>query len=132
MEEKRLLHSWKEIADHLNCSLRTCHRWEEDLDLPIHRLDGTPKARVFAYADELDRWMAEKLQNHGGLANKHVVLLKNPKKWLWVIPAAAVLATGAVFVPRFLSPGLLSIPADKPTLAVVPFAMAGQDDRLEP
>lgn len=42
MEEKKLLQSWKEISNHLNCSLRTCHRWEEDLDLPVHRLNGTP------------------------------------------------------------------------------------------
>jgi len=31
------------------------------MGLPVHRLDGSPKARVFAYKNELDRWLEEKL-----------------------------------------------------------------------
>ncbi len=31
------------------------------MGLPVHRLDGTPKARVYAYTDELDRWSRGKL-----------------------------------------------------------------------
>lgn len=61
MEEKKILESWKEIASHLKRSVATCQRWEVELGLPVHRIDGTPRARVFAYADELDSWMAEKL-----------------------------------------------------------------------
>ncbi len=34
------------------------------MGLPIHRLDGSPKARVFAYPAELDRWLDEKLHEH--------------------------------------------------------------------
>jgi len=64
MDERELLDSWKEIAAFLNRSVMTCHRWEEELGLPIHRLDGTPKARVFAYTDELDCWKAEKMHEH--------------------------------------------------------------------
>lgn len=56
-----LFESWKEIAAHLRRNVRTCQMWERELGLPVHRLDGSPKARVFAYRDELDRWLDEKL-----------------------------------------------------------------------
>jgi TolB-like protein/Tfp pilus assembly protein PilF len=61
MAEGRILESWKEIAEYLRRTPKTCQRWERELDLPIHRLDGSPKASVFAYQDELDRWLNEKL-----------------------------------------------------------------------
>jgi pentatricopeptide repeat protein len=64
MKDRKTLESWKEIAGYLNRSVMTCHRWEAELGLPVHRLDGTPKARVFAYTDELDRWKAEKQNQH--------------------------------------------------------------------
>ena len=60
--EKELLESWKEIGAYLRRSPKTCRRWAHDLGLPVHRLDGTPKARVFAYAEELDHWRAEKFR----------------------------------------------------------------------
>ncbi|RPJ00552.1 MAG: tetratricopeptide repeat protein, partial [Candidatus Aminicenantes bacterium] len=49
MDKGRILESWKEIAAHLNRNVRTCQMWERDHGLPVHRLDGSPKARVFAY-----------------------------------------------------------------------------------
>ena len=61
--EQPLLESWKEISAYLKWSLRTCRRWEAELGLPVHRLDGTPRARVFAYPAELDRWLSEKLHH---------------------------------------------------------------------
>lgn len=130
MEERQLLQSWKEIAAYLDCSLRTCHRWEESLDLPIHRLDGTPKARVCAYADELDRWRAEKLGHNGRRVRGAAAMLQDHRKRLWILSAAAFLAAGALLVPRFLPSGLLPVPVDKPTLAILPFELAGQDDGL--
>ena len=56
-EKGRLLSSWKEIADYLKCDVRTCRRWELIRGLPIHRLDGGPKSRIFAYQRELDDWV---------------------------------------------------------------------------
>ncbi len=61
MDKGKILESWKEIAAHLHRNIRTCQMWEQELGLPIHRLDGSPKARVFAYEEELDRWLEEKL-----------------------------------------------------------------------
>ena len=62
MSNREVLDSWKEIAAYLNRSVKTCQRLEKDLGLPVHRLEESPKARVFAYPDELDRWI-EKTQH---------------------------------------------------------------------
>ncbi len=61
--KESLLTSWKEIAAYLNCETRTCIRWEKNLKLPIHRMEGTPKSRVFAYKAELDDWLKARLNN---------------------------------------------------------------------
>lgn len=60
MDKGKYLDSWKEIAAHLGRSIRACQIWERELGLPVHRLDGSPKARVFAYSAELDAWRDEK------------------------------------------------------------------------
>jgi len=65
MDKGKQLDSWKEIAAYLNRNVRTCWLWERDLGLPVHRLDGSPKARVFAYTAELDAWREEKGQLPG-------------------------------------------------------------------
>lgn len=54
------LSSWKEIAAYLDCDERTCLRWEKSYGLPIHRIEGSKKSRVFAFRDEIDRWQREK------------------------------------------------------------------------
>jgi len=53
------LNSWKEIAGHLQVSVRTVQRWERQLGLPIHRRMGNKRDAVYAYADELERWWDE-------------------------------------------------------------------------
>jgi len=57
MTNREVLDSWKEIAAYLGRSIKTCQRLERDLGLPVHRLEESPRARVFAYADEIDRWI---------------------------------------------------------------------------
>ncbi len=64
MDEGQVLESWKEIAAFLGRDVRTCQRWEREMALPIHRLDGSPRARVFAYKDELSAWLEQKLHGH--------------------------------------------------------------------
>jgi hypothetical protein len=54
------LTSWKEIADYLGCDARTCVRWEKHLGLPVHRMEGSKKSRVFAFRDEIDEWQRRK------------------------------------------------------------------------
>lgn len=62
MEPGDLLESWKAIAGYLGHSIRTCQLWERKMKLPVHRLKGGPKARIFAYKYELDRWLEDSLR----------------------------------------------------------------------
>jgi len=59
--EQRILDSWKEISDYLKRDIRTCRRYERDLGMPVRRLEGASRARVFAYQDEIDVWLAKRL-----------------------------------------------------------------------
>ena len=65
MHKRDVLHSWKEISVYLDRDVRTCHRWEDELGLPIHRIDeNSPRSKVFAYKSEIDEWLKEKTNNH--------------------------------------------------------------------
>jgi len=50
------LDSWKEIAVYLNRSERTVRRWEDNEELPVHRLQHDKRGSVYAYTRELDAW----------------------------------------------------------------------------
>jgi tetratricopeptide (TPR) repeat protein len=55
---KSRLDSWKEIASHFGRALRTVQRWHVDHGMPVHHFGGTSGC-VFAYAEDLDRWLAD-------------------------------------------------------------------------
>lgn len=59
--KRRKLDTWKEISDYLNRDIRTVQRWEARMGLPVHRLDSSPRSRVFSYTDEIDLWMEKSL-----------------------------------------------------------------------
>jgi len=92
MEEKQVLDSWKEIADYLKRSVKTCQRLEHELGLPIHRLADTPKARVFAYKEEIDRWI-EKTKH----SEKEIFFRKSRLKKL-LIPALVIVLLAIIAV----------------------------------
>jgi tetratricopeptide (TPR) repeat protein len=75
-----VLESWKKIADYLGRDVRTCRRWEEHLGLPVHRLDGSPKARVLAYKDEIDWWLDAKLHEHDVAAGSSPPVLTSERE----------------------------------------------------
>jgi TolB-like protein len=132
MEERKILDSWKEIASYLKRSVSTCHRWEEELGLPVHRLDGTPRARVFAYTDELDGWKAEKL-NHAEALEKEIEISRRLKNKWWLISAGAIitLAIISILVWPHLFPGPIPVPLNNPILAILPFENLTGDEVLE-
>jgi tetratricopeptide (TPR) repeat protein len=136
--EEPLLESWKEISAYLKRSVRTCKRWESALDLPIHRLDGTPKARVFAYPAELDRWLREKLhhiEDEEGVGRKRRTLSVPGRRWLSLGIGAGALAIAlggtAVFVLPVLKPVPAPVPGALPMVAIVPFENPSGDRDLE-
>jgi hypothetical protein len=104
-----LLTSWKEIAAYLDCDERTSRRWEQNFGLPIHRMEGSPKSRVYAYKDELDTWRKEKLNGVLKTNGKELSALKRrgsktAKMLLWLMPLVVVIIFPAIFLFRS-SPG---------------------------
>jgi TolB-like protein len=51
------LDSWKDIAAYLSREVRTVQRWSSSRRLPVHRLPGGAKPRVFALKSEIDGWL---------------------------------------------------------------------------
>ena len=51
------LDSWKEIAAFFGRDQRTVKRWEKDRALPVRRYPGSSRGRVYAYPEDLCRWM---------------------------------------------------------------------------
>jgi hypothetical protein len=62
-DNKNLLASWKEIAAYLNCDVRTCIRYEKQHRLPVFRIGKGNKSRVYAYKEELDKWLNNQTTN---------------------------------------------------------------------
>ena len=55
---ERRLDSWKEIASFFARDERTVRRWEKEQALPVHRIPGGARGRVFAYENELCEWLS--------------------------------------------------------------------------
>ncbi len=97
-----LLSSWKEIARYLGVDVRTCHRWERSFGLPIRRLGGGSRSRVFAHRGDLDRWLAERSGNHlfNGEKSSRPEFGKSVSRPFIL---AAILITAAVVIVFFLA-----------------------------
>jgi len=120
--DKELLESWKEISAYLNRNIRTCQYWEKKHDLPIHRLEDSPKARVFAYKKELDRWMQEKLH---GVEKKN----KIPAIFVFVFLFFAIIFVITFFV--FRKDKAAPPSSIKPSVVIMPFDNDSRDENLE-
>lgn len=59
--DRNRLESWKQIAAYLNKSERTVRRWYESEGLPVHKHQHQQKGSVWAYADELQQWLAKRV-----------------------------------------------------------------------
>lgn len=64
------LSSWKEIAVYLDRGVRTVQRWHADLQLPVHKLTASPKSPVFAYKEEVDRWLRQCAQREATFSGR--------------------------------------------------------------
>ncbi len=134
MNERLILESWKEISAYLDRSVKTCQIWETKLGLPIHRLDGTPNARVFAYPAELDRWVNDKLHSPDNHAPGSVLVLRLKKKKIVLVAGALVgLAVAAGFIGHFVFRKPVVFPSSSlASVAFLPFDNLTGDETLEP
>lgn len=119
----KLLSSWKEIADYLKCDLRTCRRWEETRHLPVHRLEGTPKSRVFAYTDELDGWVKKRNGKNGKPGQNHAENAGSRPKPIYLllllIPLGALALYFFAVKPYFLHPNPYDFRIERSELVIL-------------
>src|SRR5438309_10865120 len=78
------LNSWKDIARYLDRGVRTVQRWERELAMPVHRITKSDRGPVFAYREELDRWLEVSSANPSPLAQisgQPGARTSNPEVW---------------------------------------------------
>lgn len=56
--QRRILHSWKEIASYVGRGVRTIQRYEVQFGFPVHRPTGSSRSAVMAFSDEIDAWLS--------------------------------------------------------------------------
>jgi tetratricopeptide (TPR) repeat protein/TolB-like protein len=125
-----ILDSWKQISAYVGRDVRTCQRYEQELGLPVHRLDESAKARVFAYEDEIDSWREKKLHEaDSGAPRFRSRVRSNPM--LFAIPVFLVAAFGAFLAWRF-STGARGLGAGaRPSIAILPLENTDGEAGLE-
>jgi len=57
-ENRRILNSWKEIANYMGRGVRTVQRYERVYRLPVRRPAGRDRSAVMALSEELDGWLS--------------------------------------------------------------------------
>ena len=93
--DKKRLDGWKEISDYLGRDVRTCQRWELELELPVYRVkQDSIRSKVFSYTTEIDEWFSLTLKNHNDVKKRNGI-----KKWL--VPVLLILIMVFVFFGFF-------------------------------
>lgn len=98
MDEADQLAGWKEIANYLVLSVRTAQNYELTLGLPIVRLDGQPKSRVYASRAALDEWRTRTQVARGAQIPDDPPAPVRPRRNAWVAAlVGVVVVAGAVW-----------------------------------
>ncbi len=131
MHGRNILSSWKEIASYLGRAERTCRRWEKELDLPIYRMDGSPRSSVFAYKEELDRWLDELLHQKKISPRKPFFLFQ--RKFIIILSLSITLVSILAVIAWKISSPKPGGPAlsGKPSLAIFYFRNKTGDESLD-
>lgn len=122
-----ILDSWKDISDYLERDVRTCRRWESDLELPVYRInENSTHSKVFSYKSEIDKWLKDKTSNKN--TSKQYILV-NKRILGGVIILSLLLISITVWIMSDNLKSLLS--QDQPTLAIFPFSNMNHQDHEE-
>ncbi len=103
------LDSWKKIAAYLGRTVRTVQLWEQKEALPVHRHQHNKQGTVFAYPEELDRWLDDRSEAPVDLQRRFR---------LTTLSAAAVGALVALATVSWL---LLGVPGNAPSVRSLSF-----------
>ena len=117
------LQGWKDIANYLGRSTRAVQRWEDELKLPVHRIQGANGPTVYALKKELDDWKKsrdlpkptmEEAAEIATAANHHAVANASTPTWrLPALTAILALAGGVWIGQHFRTPILVTGPIDR-------------------
>ncbi len=86
----KILNSWKDISKYLNYDQRTCNRWEKQLGLPVHRYSNSSRSKVFAYKDEIDKWLIRKKTKNTTISKPRKNLILSMIALLFFISTIAI------------------------------------------
>lgn len=86
----RRLRDWKEIAAFFGRDERTVRRWERQRGLPVHRISGGARNLVFAYTDELERWLRGESAARDGASVASEEAPSTPAAPVTTLPSATV------------------------------------------
>lgn len=64
INNRQILSTWKDISSYLDRNIRTCQRWEKEMGLPVYRMEESRGASVFAYRDEIDEWLKNRVKKN--------------------------------------------------------------------
>ena len=59
-----LLNGWKAIAGYMSSGVRSARHWEQ-AGLPVHRSVLSRRSHVFAYSEEIERWVQDSVLEGG-------------------------------------------------------------------
>jgi len=94
-------------------------------------MDGSPRASVFAYKEELDRWLDELLHQKKVFPRKSFFL--SQRKYIVILSISIIfISLLAIVAWKILSPkATLSSPPGKPSLAILYFRNKTGDESLD-
>lgn len=119
------LESWKAIADYLGRHVTTVQRWEQEEGLPVHRHQHEKRGSVYAYAPELDAWLAARSLTSTPTAPAPDRPAKQTVAWAVVATVLVLLVIGGI-AETFRA----RAEADKTTsLAVLPLTNRSPDQQ---
>jgi hypothetical protein len=76
---RTILNSWKEVASYIGRGVRTVQRYENDQNLPVHRIADREHSSVIAYSDELDHWLSRRPIKDRPYVRPTLVVIDAPK-----------------------------------------------------